>query len=73
MQSEWNIYPMESELMSLHEIHDGSVSQCSILASSKGSQELLTHLTRACDDVCTISFCFWKDKEVSDFRCSHID
>lgn len=59
--------------MALDEVAHCSISKCSILSSSEGSQELLTHLICACDDLCTISFSFLKDKEVRNFRCSHVD
>lgn len=59
--------------MALDEIDHSSIGQCSILISSKGSQELLAHLICACDDLGTTSLSFLKDKEVSDSGCYHVD
>lgn len=73
VQFDWNIYPLESELVALDEIDHSSVSQCSILISSKGSQELLAHLVCARDDLSTTSFSFLEDKEVGDSGCCHVD
>lgn len=73
VQFDRNIYPLESKLVALDEVDHSSISQCSILTSSKGSQELLTHLVRACDDLGTTALSFLKDKEVRDSGCYHVD
>lgn len=59
--------------MILDEIDNCFISESTILASSKGSQELLAHLICAHDDLSTSSLSFLKDEEVINFGRSHVD